>query len=173
MKFVLTILCAAAISVVWAARDSSSLPILDMKIVELTDPGRIKIEVRQTEGRSFRLWNDSNSWGAARWRVLILRGDELTALVQQRPPAFTRNGPGYSEYLTNFSLELILTESDWATIKGSFGGFNHEDQVIVIYEVPVTQEAFKFGVWHGTIVARAKYVAACRTSEPAANSQTK
>ncbi|HEU0046289.1 MAG TPA: hypothetical protein VFQ43_01635, partial [Nitrososphaera sp.] len=113
-------------------------------------------------------WKDSNSWGAACWRVFLIRNGTLEVFFQNPDQEFTKNGPGFNEIPGGGHLDqkLDLNGGNWCGLghcsihsERGFGGkkFNFEpnDTVIVIYHVPVTQEAHDNHVWYGVIAATA------------------
>ena len=48
---------------------------------------------------------------------------------------------------------MNLDSKLWIGPKTELGTIQSGDKVIVVYDVPVTVEAWQFGVWYGTISA--------------------
>ncbi len=105
---------------------------------------------------------DSNSWGAARWRVLVVRNARLETFFQYPEQGFTRNIPTFIEIAgegqINKTLDLNAGEWCWLDQCSFFGEkgiggemikFNPKDSIIVVYDVPRTAEAASMGVWFG------------------------
>ena len=137
-----------------------------IKIVSVDHSGRIAIELNNESNSPLRIWDDSNSWGAARWRVLVLGKGQLTGFFQNPNRAFTRNGPGFVEIAiaAHVNKSMDLDDGDWCTLDvcpsrdqrgSSVRRVNLEtgDVVIAIYDVPVTGEARKMKVWYGVAAA--------------------
>ena len=102
------------------------------------------------------------------WRVLLLRSGQLETFFQSPSQIFTLNQPTFNEIPPGGRLEqrLDLNGGNWCGLghctrfdQRGFGGktmsFEPNDTVIVIYDVPVTQEGRDNGVWHGVIAATA------------------
>ena len=134
--------------------------------VEVSRAGDIVVEILNVSKKPIKLWKDSNSWGAASWRLLLIRNGSLEVFFQNPDQEFTRNGPAFDEIPGGGHLDqkLDLNGGNWCGLghcsihsERGFGGkkFNFEpnDTVIVIYHVPVTQEAHDNHVWYGVIAA--------------------
>ncbi len=130
--------------------------------------GDITVQILNLSKKPIRLWKDSNSWGAGRWRVLLLRRGRLETFFQIASQIFTLNRPTFNEIAAGGRLEqkLNLNGGNWCGLghctqfyERGFGGtnitFEPTDTVIVIYDVPVTQEALENKVWYGVIGATA------------------
>jgi hypothetical protein len=141
---------------------------LRIKIVSVDRSGRIAIELNNESSSPTRIWKDSNSWGAARWRVLVLSKGQLEGFFQNPNRAFTRNGPGFAEIAGRAHVEqkIDLNDGDWCTLdkcpsrdqRGTVvRQVNLEvgDVVIAVYDVPVTGEAREMNVWYGVTAASA------------------
>src|SRR6266852_3624202 len=135
---------------------------------EAVRSGIIAVQILNLSKKPIRLWKDSNSWGAACWRVFLIRNGTLEVFFQNPDQEFTRNGPAFDEIPGGGHLDqkLDLNGGNWCGLghcsihsERGFGGkkFNFEpnDTVIVIYDVPVTQEAHDNHVWYGVIAATA------------------
>jgi hypothetical protein len=135
---------------------------------EAARSGTITVQILNLSKKPIRLWKDSNSWGAGRWRVLLLRSGQLETFFQIASEIFTGNRPTFNEIAAGGRLEqrLDLNGGNWCGLahctrfdQRGFGGktmsFEPNDTVIVIYDVPVTQEGRDNGVWYGVIAATA------------------
>ena len=115
-----------------------------------------------------RIWDDSNSWGAAHWRVLLLRKGKLTTFYQNPDQIFTVNVPRFREMApgSHVDIKLDLNAGDWcgfgqcvAYNQQGFGAekvrFEPGDIVIVIYDTPkqYEPETRNLGVWYGVVSA--------------------
>lgn len=141
---------------------------LTVRIAGIDHSGRITIELNNESSKPTRIWKDSNSWGAARWRVMVLSKGRLEGFFQNPNRAFTRNGPGFSEIAGKAHIEqkIDLNDGDWCTLNNcpsrdqrgtSVRQVNLDvgDVVIAIYDVPVTGEAREMNVWYGVAAASA------------------
>jgi hypothetical protein len=145
-----------------------SINALKIERLEVSRTAQITLELQNSSKERLRVWKDSNSWGAACWRVLLIRERHLEAFFQNPDQGFTKNGPAFNEIVAGARLEqkLDLNGGNWCGFghcsiynQHGFGGktltFEPNDTVIVIYDVPVTQEARDNGVWYGVIAATA------------------
>src|SRR5712692_4688089 len=135
---------------------------------EAARTGDITVQILNLSKKPIRLWKDSNSWGAGCWRVLLLRSGQLETFFQSPSQIFTLNRPTFDEIAAGGRLEqkLDLNGGNWCGLghctpynERGFGGtnvtFESTDTVIVIYDVPATQESRDKGVWYGVIAATA------------------
>jgi len=145
--------------------NGDSTDALQLKIVEASPSGTVSLQLCNPSDRPIRIWRESNSWGAAHWRVLVLRKGKLLTFFQDPDQHFTKNNPAYDEVVARGQVEkkLDLNGGHWR------GDANHGkvefesgDTVIVIYDVPkvfpwqgarVTVEASNMGVWYGVVSA--------------------
>ena len=141
---------------------------LNITKLEVSLAAQVTLQLENSSKATLRIWKDSNSWGAACWRVLLIRNGRLEVFFQNPDQEFTRNGPAFDEIPGGGHLDqkLDLNGGNWCGLghcsihsERGFGGkkFNFEpnDTVIVIYHVPVTQEAHDNHVWYGVIAATA------------------
>jgi len=135
---------------------------------EAARTGDITVQILNLSKKPIKLWKDSNSWGAGCWRVLLLRSRQLETFFQSPSQIFTVNRPTFNEIPPGGRLEqrLDLNGGNWCGLghctrfdQRGFGGktmsFEPNDTVIVIYDVPATQEGRDNGVWYGVIAATA------------------
>ena len=139
---------------------------LRLKIADIGRSGTLAIKISNYSKETIRIWEDANSWGAARWRVLLLRGGQLETFFENPNRIFTANFPTFKTIVAGASLEqkLDLNGGNWCGLghcspysQGGFGGknasFERGDTLIVIYDVPGTNEAGNMGVWYGVTAA--------------------
>src|SRR5438094_10400084 len=84
--------CEHAQPVMKTSRDS-----LQLQIAETSSAGTILVRVTNGSARAARIWKDSNSWGAARWRALLIRKAQLQTFFQNPDHDFSRNVPSLNE----------------------------------------------------------------------------
>jgi hypothetical protein len=128
---------------------------LKIRVVDVSPSGIITLEVINSSKKRIRIWNESNSWGAARWRVLLIRKGQLESFFQNPDQDFTRNIPTFKEIPSgsHFEKRLDLQGGDWRHVAPEKVNFAKDDQVVVVYDVPFTNEALKMGVWYGVTAA--------------------
>jgi hypothetical protein len=145
------VLMLSGLFLAFAVASEKPINELIIKIVEVSPSGSIAIEVGNPSKKPIRVWNESNSWGAARWRVLLIRKGQLETFFQNPDQQFTRNGPGFSEIAaeSHINKNLDLNGANWLGLNGKAVHFEPGDLVVVIYDVPVTDEGRKLNVWYG------------------------
>jgi len=139
---------------------------LRLKIADMGRSGTLAVQITNYSKEPIRIWEDANSWGAARWRVLLLRGGRLETFFENPNQIFTANAPTFKTIAAGASLEqkLDLNGGNWCGLahcspysERGFGGrnasFERGDTLIVIYDVPGTNEAGHMGVWYGVTAA--------------------
>lgn len=147
---------------------SNSIKALTIGKVEVSRTGNIAVELANSSKEPLKVWKDSNSWGAACWRVLVIREGKVKTFFRNPDQGFTKNNPTFVEIAAGGHIErkLDLNGGNWCGLghcsiynERGFGGekisFEANDIVIVIYDVPATQEARDIGVWYGVIAATA------------------
>jgi len=70
---------------------------LTLQIATIYANAQISVEMRNVSPRVIKVWKESNSWGSAHWRVLIVRNGRVQLFFQNPDIIFTRNGPAYFE----------------------------------------------------------------------------
>jgi hypothetical protein len=136
----------------FAVADASMKP-LNISIAQVSRSGAIDVELINVSESPVRVFKESNSWGADRWRVLVIRRGNLTVYSQRLNQVFTRNIPASEELAPGARLRkaLDLNTKAWRKADDPKVTFDSGDIIIAIYDVPFTPEAHKFGVWNGTI----------------------
>jgi hypothetical protein len=148
----------------FAVASAKSMDGLTIKITEVLPSGSMSVEVDNTSSKPVRIWKESNSWGAARWRVLLIRGDKLKTFFQSPDQRFTRNVPGFDEIGAGGHIEkkLDLNGGNWEGFDGMQISFEPGDTIIVVYDVPkefgwsdssIAEKVRKMEVWYGVIAA--------------------
>jgi hypothetical protein len=161
MKFLYLMLFAAATACAAAAERPMNL---ELEISTMSTSGTIVATLRNRSQLPVRIWNESNSWGAGRWRVLRIRNKIVEMFYQTQDQAFTRNGPGFVEISAGAELKrnLDLAKDDWLGPEAASKHLERGDMVIVILDTPkaypfsgapITKEASRLGVWYGVISA--------------------
>jgi hypothetical protein len=143
-----------------------SMADLKVRIVKTSPSGNIIVELSNASKESLKIWEESNSWGAARWRVLRIRKGLLETFFQNPNQIFTVNFPAVTEIAAGAHIErkLDINGGNWCGLghcapynERGFGGekisFEQDDMIIVIYDVPPTKEAGKVGAWYGVATA--------------------
>jgi len=148
---------------------------LTLMIKEVKPSGVVTVEINNSSQEPIRIWQDSNSWGAAHWRVLLIRNGRLETFFENPDQGFTVNGPGFDEIAAGAKIdrELSLNGGNWCGFghcsqykEHGFGGreasFERGDILIVVYDVPMqlvfpeshgSVMAGKAGVWYGVATA--------------------
>jgi hypothetical protein len=117
--------------------------------------GEVTVFLRNASGNAIRIWKESNSWGAAHWRVLLIRNGELRTFFENPDQDFTRNWPAFDEMAAgaHSDKKLAINSGSWRGLGGQRINFTPGDIVIAIYDVPFTQDSLKHGVWYGVVAA--------------------
>ena len=146
------------------AVQNRTMPELSLRIVEASPSGTVTVAIANTSQKPIRICRESNSWGAAHWRVLLIRNGRLQTFFENPDQAFTRNIPTFNEITpgSDVELKLDLSAETWRGTEGRTVRFEHGDTVVVVYDVPksygwagaaVTLEASKMGIWYGVATA--------------------
>lgn len=126
--------------------------------IDKISSSQIEVSLHNASTDTLKVWKDSNSWGAACWRVVVLRGDSLKVIYRSPDQQFTRNIPTSNEIGAGKYLGVTLNLKDGLWNGLGEGGFDLQpgDTIIVLYDVPATKEAYKFKVWYGVVAAYGK-----------------
>ena len=130
-------------------------------------PGAISVELINASNADLLLWKDSNSWGNARWKIVVVNGMKVDVFYQSRDSVFTRNVPSFDviKKAGAKSVDLNLNDGSWRTCRGScpanekavgkdaLVALSSNDVVTVIYDVPRSSEAIQMRVWNGVVYA--------------------
>ena len=134
----------------FAAERQDQAPTL--KIAGVLPSGVIKLEMHNSSKEPLRIFRESNSWGAARWRVFRIRKGELeTFFLTTRYTLFTMNNPTSDLLQAGEKLEyrLDLSNREWSSSGDGKIGFESGDLLMVSYDVPLSREAIEEKVWWG------------------------
>lgn len=140
---------------------------ITLKITEVFPEGRVTLGFENLSKLPISIWKDSNSWGAARWRIVRIRKGDVQVYFQNPSQLFTRNIPSYTLIGSGAYQEQILDVNggNWCLqdhcskhnergINGRIIRFDPSDLILAIYDVPLTNEATKMDVWYGVAVAQ-------------------
>jgi hypothetical protein len=94
-------------SVVALAQDKS-MNGLEIKITEVSRSGSVTVKLRNGSKDPIKVWQESNSWGAARWRILRIRRGQMETFFQNPNQRFTRNIPIPNEIAAGAQTEQKL-----------------------------------------------------------------
>jgi hypothetical protein len=143
--FLLSLFCGQA------SVKNGSMSDLKLTVVGIAPAGRITMNLSNPSNKPLRIWEDANSWGAAVWRVLLIRNGQLETFYQNPDQSFTRNGPGFKELAAGAHIDkqLDLNGENWRGLAGKNVKFEPGDTIVIIYDVPATVEARKYQVWYG------------------------
>ncbi len=149
-----------------ASADNTRINGPELQILKVSKSSivHLKIENHSTS-EEIRIWREHNSWGAAHWRIFILRGEQLITLFQKNVRGFTRNVPSYDTIAPGRAIEKTLNINDeiWHGANGKNIKFVPGDILIVSYDVPevdicpcseLSLIANENHVWNGVIAAR-------------------
>ena len=141
---------------------------LALEISNVAPFGIVQVKFRNLSADPVRIWDEANSWGAARWRVLRIRGGRLESFFANPDRVFTRNIPSFTEIAGGGELgrRLDLNAGNWCGfghcspfyehgIAGRKVRFETGDRIVVLYDVPPSIEAVRMGVWYGVVAAMA------------------
>ena len=111
---------------------------ITLRIVKVNTPAILTVEIGNPSKKPIRIWQEWNSWGAAHWRVLVIRKEHVFTFYQNPDQIFTKNFPACDEIKEGGYIrkELNLMDKQWCCLEGSIDGFMKGDIIIVIYDVP-------------------------------------
>jgi hypothetical protein len=143
-------LAIAMLAVTVGAAQMRAQNTLDINVVQASRSAKMKVKVANSSKKPLRIWKDSNSWGAARWRALVLRNGKLQAFYENPDQDFTVNVPTFDDIARGSHLEksMDLNDGSWIGPEGK-RVFMPGDTLVIIYDVPFTPECLKMGVWYG------------------------
>jgi hypothetical protein len=135
---------------------------LELKIAESSPSGVITIEMNNSSAKPLRIWDESNSWGAARWRVVVIRNGKTQSFFENPDQDFLRNVPTFEEIVhgKQKTHKLDLNDGNWCGLGycTSYGQrrltaeqirLQSGDTIVVSYDVPFAPESLRLGVWYG------------------------
>ena len=137
-----------------------------LMITNVSKTGNVLLQIENPSKERLRLWEDSNSWGAARWRILRIKNGQVDVFFQNPYQIFTANIPTTTEIAPGASVErtLDVNGGNWCGLghcssynERGLGGkeirFEGSETIVVMYDVPPTKEAQDLSVWQGAVAA--------------------
>ena len=136
---------------------SDHLKYLELVIVKVVPSGEITIRMANASHQEpLRVWTEANSWGALRWKVVILRGSQTLVLFEDPDGVvFGKNTPQFDTIAPDAHIDrqLNINGEYWAKQGTARVQFQSGDRVIVIYDVLPEKEAKEMHVWYGVAAA--------------------
>jgi len=129
--------------------------------------GELAVKLGNVTGLPIKIYAETNSWAASRWRVLRIRRGHLETYYQTLDRDFLVNGPATSEIASGGRTyrELDVNGPYWCAF-GRCAAYNERrsgddsirfeagDTVVIIYDPPYQPpESWTLKVWHGVVVA--------------------
>jgi len=155
-------------NLVLALASQTSIPTkgIYVSVLHVSQLGVIDVAINNSGTLPINVWRESNSWGAARWRVLHIGHGQFDIYFQNSNQRFTRNIPSFVQVRPDAPLpvKLDLNGGNWC-LRGrcssrgerGIGGrevtFEKSDAIFVIYDVPWSKQATDMNVWYGVIAA--------------------
>jgi hypothetical protein len=130
--------------------ECKSLYSLKLEVTTISAEGKVTVRMSNVSKQPLRVWQETNTWGAANWRLLVYRAGRLETYFQEYDYVNyfpTANTPDFDEIGAGAYIErkLDLNEThSWERWGGTRGGkveFKPGDLVIVVYDVPATPAA--------------------------------
>jgi hypothetical protein len=162
MKLLLALLVVAGFLVGSVKTEDKSIDDLKIKVLQVSPSGNVTVEINNSSSGPIKIWKDSNSWGAARWRVCVISKGRLEIFFQNPNQDFTRNFPAFIQLAPGSGSKQILdlNGGNWCgrgrcTLYSEHRSreerisFEAGDVLVVSYDVPATIEACRMGVWYG------------------------
>jgi len=152
------VLCfVVGIAVGSAVAASDVLKDLKLTVVKVSHSGTVTVSMtNSSRQKSLRVWRESNSWGALRWCVLLIRKGQVSTIFEDPDGVgFTRNIPTFDEIAAGSYIDrqLDVNGEYWSHAGRDKIHFETGDQVIVLYDVPPENEAKQMHVWYGVASA--------------------
>lgn len=153
-----------------ASAPENDSPMYDIKLraTEISRTGKVTLQLINISSKPIKVWKDSNSWGAARWRLLLVRKGQLETFFQNPNEDFTVNYPAFVQIAggAHIDQKLDLNGGNWCGL-GHCGryderGFDGQkialergDLIVIVYDVPFFPESLSMGVWYGVAATSA------------------
>ncbi|MBS0458112.1 MAG: hypothetical protein JSS44_12385 [Proteobacteria bacterium] len=115
----------------------------------------ITVGVVNRSNRDVKLFKESNTWGADRWRVVVVGNKRVRSFYQETPVAYTKNVPDTFSISAGGKWEktLEMTDGTWVSSEGSSWSPQLGDLVLVEYDIPWSTSVPGIdNLWHGFIV---------------------
>ena len=141
---------------------------LELRGLRVSSESVVSVQMYNASSQPIKIWRESNSWGAARWRVLRIRDGQLAAMHQRIVEEFTRNVPSFVEIAPSASLDvtLDLAQPRWGPSSTPRLDFKAGDMVIVVYDVAFSMEGQRLGVWESFTSAMIQHARATLETTP-------
>ncbi len=156
----LALFCDSAAGQTWSTNE------IAIKISKVSYSGEITISITNTSSKPVRIWEETNSWGKARWRIFVVREGHLQTFFQNPAQDFTVNFPSFREIAPRARIEEKLNPNDdeWCSLghcrnSNSLShtpeddrktNFQPGDLMVVDYDVPCfLPESPRLHVWWG------------------------
>jgi hypothetical protein len=132
---------------------SDRLDDLQLVIAKAAPSGEIMVRMDNASRKApLRVWTEANSWGALRWKIVIVR-EARTFVVFEDPDevVFGKNTPQFDTIAPggHIDRQLNLNGEYWSRSKNGAIRIKSGDQITVIYDVPPENEAKDMHVWYG------------------------
>jgi hypothetical protein len=137
---------------------------LTLRIERISASGVVTVSMTNSSKKPIRVWQETNSWGVAHWRVLIIRNGQLYTFFQNPHRGFTINAPRFTEIAPGKYIQhdLDVNGGNWCDsdqcaqfdergVGGKEISFKTGDTAIVLYDVPPAYDPGirRLGVWYG------------------------
>jgi hypothetical protein len=111
----------------------------------------IRVEIENDSEKSLKVFKTTNGWGANRHRVLVIRKKRVYGFFEDSHQAYFYSHPSSSEIAPHSHLKrlLDLNDGNWKGSEGRRFVLQSGDSVVVLYDVPFTEETKKLNVWCG------------------------
>jgi hypothetical protein len=85
----------------------------ELQVLRIDKPNSVKVTLSSASQGSTRIWSAGNSWGAANWRVYIVRGTNLFLFREDPDQRFSRNSPKFEELKGVKHISLDFSTKFW------------------------------------------------------------
>ena len=113
--------------------------------------GSLSVEMENGSEKLLKVFKATNGWGANRYRVLVIRKEQVYRFFQNSHQSYFYSHPSSSEIAPHSRQKLLLdlNDGDWKGSAARGFALKSGDRVVVLYDVPFTEEAGKLSVWCG------------------------
>lgn len=160
------LLMLVGISAVAKGPDNTPPVAPQITILKVSTMATVEVRLTNVSKQPIRIFDESNSWGAMDWRVLRIRNGKVEAFYQSPYQGFTKNNPTSFELApgAHRDLKIDINGGNWCGFgrcswyyEKGLGGqkitFAKGDQIVVIYEAPISEESQKIHVFSGVVAA--------------------
>lgn len=129
---------------------------LEVRIDQVSLTGQVTVSLHNSGKAAIKVWKNGTRWGSARWRLHHISNSsgELRTYYED-PYEITKGLPWFDEVSPEKPLRITLDLNNGWWLPRREGVRRLEvmwaagDTVIAVYDVPISDEAQKYGVWHG------------------------